>query len=539
MKRLIASAVMLALGVAFGVAAHALPNANGSVSRIREGGTFRVALHRIDFVDPAKAYFPISWVLLEATCAKLMNYPDRRLPDGQRAVSEVARRWTVSDNGKEYTFTLRRGFRFNTGARLDSRGFARAIERLLDPRLKSDGFGYALDIVGAAEFRAGKASTVSGVVARGNRLVIRLKRGVPDFPARLAMPFFCAVPPGLPVDPEGVKAYASAGPYYVSEYQPDRKVVLRENRFYGGERPHHVDRFEVELVGTPTVVVDRIERGAADWGLFPGVFRERGPGLVRKYGLERSRLFIRPSPSLQYFVLNTERPLFKNNARLRRAINFAVDRSALVGKHGYRTVRPTDQYLPIGFPGFKDAHIYPNQPNLKKARALARGRLRAGKAVLYTDNRPSAIALAQVMEQNLLRIGIDVEIKPFAPDVLFDKLSTRGEPFDIGWPVGWLTDYVDPYAFINVLLDGRRVGEANYSHFNSPRYNRRMRRASRLVGPARYRAYGNLDIALARDAAPMVAYASGNAVTFVSNRLDPRCRILRPELDLAAVCLKR
>jgi ABC-type oligopeptide transport system substrate-binding subunit len=120
-------------------------------------------------------------------------------------------------------------------------------------------------------------------------------------------------------------------------------------------------------------------------------------------------------------------------------------------------------------------------------------------------------------------------------------VATRGEPFDIGWGVGgWLTDYNDPSAFINVLLDGRRIGETNWSQFNSPRYNRRMAAASRRrVGRARYGAYGNLDIALARHAAPMVAYASGNAVTYVSKRLDPHCRILRRQLDLAAVCLKR
>ena len=145
------------------------------------------------------------------------------------------------------------------------------------------------------------------------------------------------------------------------------------------------------------------------------------------------------------------------------------------------------------------------------------------------------------MQRYLERIGLDVEIEAFPRDTLFDKLATRGEPFDIAWAIGgWLSDYNDPSAFINPLLNGRSIGEHNWSNFNSRRYNRRMAKASQLrIGRARYRAYGNLDIALARHAAPMVAYASGNAVTYVSNRLDPRCRILRPQLDLAAVCLKR
>ena len=106
----------------------------------------------------------------------------------------------------------------------------------------------------------------------------------------------------------------------------------------------------------------------------------------------------------------------------------------------------------------------------------------------------------------------------------------------------WVSDYFDPSAFINLLLDGRQLGRPenlNFSYFDSPRYNRRMDRASRLTGPARYRAYAKLEHQLARSAAPLVAFAVPNDPTLVSARVDPRCKILNPTLDLAAVCLKR
>jgi peptide/nickel transport system substrate-binding protein len=515
-------------------------------SQIREGGTLRVSMIGIDYVDPALAYDPGSWLLLEATCAKLMNYPDRPLPDGLRAVPEVAAGYPrVSAGGKLYTFRLRSGFRFNNGRRLTARSFADQINRiLLLGRTPGQVFGlqYVKDIAGAQDVLDGKASTPSGVVARGNRLVVRLEKPIPDFPARLAMPFFCAVAPGLPVDPEGIGAYASAGPYYVAAYEPGRRVVIKENPFYRGKRPHHVDRFDVDLTPTPGEMVDRIERGEADWGWMGGIaLAERGRDLVRKYGVNRARLFIRPSPALRYFVLNTERPLFRGNARLRRAINLAVDRAALTDTRGYLAARATDQYLPIGFPGFRDARIYPlRRPDVRRAKALARGRLRGGKAVLYTANRPLAVSLAQIVQRDLARIGLQVEIREFPLAAIFGKLATRGEPFDIGWTPGFVADYGDPYAFINLLLDGRQIGgpaNQNWSYFNSRKYNRLMDRASRLSGAARYQAYAKLDRQLASDAAPMIAYATDNAWTFVSNRVG--CKILRPALDLAAVCLKR
>jgi ABC-type transport system substrate-binding protein len=120
--------------------------------------------------------------------------------------------------------------------------------------------------------------------------------------------------------------------------------------------------------------------------------------------------------------------------------------------------------------------------------------------------------------------------------VLFEKLASPGEPFDIGW-IGWLSD-PDP-ALLNSLFDGTTIGAAgfeNYSYFNSPRYNRLLERAATLSGSARYRAYGSLDIDLAQNAAPAVSYAYDNALTFVGARTG--CVVLQPELDLAAACLK-
>jgi ABC-type oligopeptide transport system substrate-binding subunit len=115
--------------------------------------------------------------------------------------------------------------------------------------------------------------------------------------------------------------------------------------------------------------------------------------------------------------------------------------------------------------------------------------------------------------------------------VLFQKLQTPGEPFDIAWRIGYNADYGDPYGVLNNLF------KANRASYNSPKYNRLLDRASRLSGPKRYQTYGNLDIALARKAAPLIAYGTDNVWTFVSKRVG--CKILRPELDLAAVCLKR
>jgi oligopeptide transport system substrate-binding protein len=95
-----------------------------------------------------------------------------------------------------------------------------------------------------------------------------------------------------------------------------------------------------------------------------------------------------------------------------------------------------------------------------------------------------------------------------------------------------VASYKDPREFLGIF-DGRNVN--NYSHFSSPRFNALLDRAARLSGRMRYRAYGELDIELAREA-PAIPYAVFTAWTFVSKKAG--CLVLNPGLDLTAVCLK-
>ena len=113
----------------------------------------------------------------------------------------------------------------------------------------------------------------------------------------------------------------------------------------------------------------------------------------------------------------------------------------------------TDQYLPPGLPGFRDERIYPLKgPNVKKAQQLAKGHTRSGKAVLYTFANTVGVAQAQIVKDNLRKIGIEVEVQAFPPGVLFQKLATPDEPFDIGF-IGFIG--IDDGSWLNRFFDGR------------------------------------------------------------------------------------
>jgi peptide/nickel transport system substrate-binding protein len=534
--------VLLGVAVA-GVLAIAVPGAQGSPDA-RVSGIFKVSYltsnGTFDHVDPALAYSRESWAILDTVCARLMRYRDRPPPAGYQLVPDVAAAPpTISADRRTWTFRLRRGFRFSNGHRVDAQAFAQAIQRTIAPGVDSPGYAYTRAIVGAEDVHAGRAKTPSGVEAQGHRLRIRFTRPVGEFDAWTTMPFLCAVPPALQPSAEGVRTFPGAGPYYVKTYRLDRKIEIRRNPYYGGNREHHVDGFDVDLSGgSADEMVGRVDEGRADWTyMLPAVALSSPRGLIRKHSLNFSRFWLTPGLTVQMLVLNSSRPLFRNNPQLRRAINFALARSSMLRPPAAGVA--SSQYLPAGVAGYKRRSIYPDGGELARAEALAAGNLRDGKAIFLVPDIAPARANAQNLQGQLAPLGLDLEIQPFGEHATASSYLGRlgsDEPWDLAL-VLWSPDYVDPSAYANRLLDSEFTGAATWSRFDEPSTVALMRKAALLRGAARAKAYAELDLLLTRDVAPLAPIAVLNEATLVSARVDRRCMLLRPGLVLTTVCL--
>jgi len=475
-------------------------------------------------LDPALAQGDQAWELEYATCAKLLDYRPIAGYRGTELEPEVAAAMPrISPDRLTYTLTLRPGWRFSDGLPVTAASFARAFERARSAVLASPASTYLRD--------------VDGWRASGRTLTVRLRHVAPDFAQRLALPYFCAVPKSAPN--EQTNDLPTAGPYEVSSYQPGRALLLRRNPYYHGARPGRLPAILYRFGAYPSQVLLELERGDVDYGVVDAAAFQ---ALQARFKADRSRFHVARETTVAYLALNTQRPLFRNNPQLRRAVSYALDRPELARQFGVGGAEPTDEYLPPGFPGYEPRHVYPvGGPNLDMARRLARGHLRSGRAVFLACGTLDCQNRALVVANSLAKIGLHVDIRSSVGLGQSTLASVRGTAFDLA-DVITKPDYGDPYGLIEKLLDGRAiqsVGNTNLAYFSNHRLDTRIDRAQRLEGDARERAYGRLGIEVARQSAPLAAYAVLNARVFVSKRVG--CVTYQPVygLDLGGVCLKR
>jgi peptide/nickel transport system substrate-binding protein len=524
----------------------------------RGGGSAVMSVENADdlaSLDPAVAYTYTAWQILHASCGQLLTYPNRAGTAGSVPVPDLAvGPPRITNGGRTYTFTVRRGVRFSppSSQNVTAATFAHSIERALHPKAIAAGPGASLfsDIVGAHAFSVGRARHVSGLVARGQMLRITIERPNWTLPARLAVPTLCAVPTDVPAVafPGVAGAVPSAGPYVVTDFVPGSRAVLERNPRYRGPKPHRLDRIEVTRVGSDSAV-GLAEQARVDY-VASGISLATARRLTARYGpgspaarAGHQQYFETPQLETEFLMLNTARPLFAD-VRVRRAVNYAVDRRAISAVEagpasGLSTISPTDQYLPPGMPGFVDARIYPiDGPDVATARRLAGTARRS--ATMYTCRDPGCREMGRIVRRNLAGIGIRVTVRTFEIGELFQREATRGEPFDIGY-FGWASDYPDPSDFLNRLFSGDAIGSPgnfNASFFDDPTFNRRLAAANALPAPARYDAYRRLDQDLAH-AAPAIGLQNKVRRSFFSPRIG--CQFDHPVygIDLASLCVRK
>jgi ABC-type transport system substrate-binding protein/class 3 adenylate cyclase len=324
---------------------------------------------------------------LYLTCVHLFNYPDKQAPEGWKLEPEAADGMpTVSSDGRTYTFKIKPGFAFSppSNEAVTAETFRQTIQRTLDPVFDDDAWGPSTlsDIQGVAEYRAGTAQTVTGLVASGDTLSITLDEPSSTLLERLSLSFTCPVPIGTPALRSGLNPtppVSGAGPYYVASQMRRRHVILKKNPNYLGPRPQPFDAIAIRMSMAPATAIDHVQRGISDAAILPpfeplvalhsALASEWGPGSANAQAGDQ-RWFGAPKLVVDFLVLNQTREPF-SDPNVRRAVTLALDRDALAEIFAQS---PTDDlYLPgmAGAP-FPDSGVA--EPDVGAALELMGGR---------------------------------------------------------------------------------------------------------------------------------------------------------------------
>jgi ABC-type transport system substrate-binding protein len=512
-KRLWLSAAMLVVGAALlGSAqfAGAAPQKRGGIFKV---GTTGASVQ----IDPQLSYATTGWWLEYATAAKLYNYR----PDG-KLVPEVASGFTVSRDGCKYTFTIRQGFRFSDGTRVTAGSFVYAIDRVANHDLSSPGAQWiaysgkgTAEIAGARFVTEGNATHVSGVQARGNKLIIKLNRPSGRLISILALPFFQATSRKLPLDHEVVDVASmadlpSAGPYAFALNDANRLTELRRNPFWkrgpGRTAPRSLGGVDVNWNVNEQTVFEMVEANELDEGPIPDAEVQ---GVADRYGVNRSRFWVKPLGCLGEIGFNTNEGLFKGNARLRQAVSWAIDRTDYAATASPYAMTPWTHLIPPGFPGSitkRALQPYGIHANIDRARQVAAGHYGDGQVVVAYRAGGKNNARVELVRRDLTRLGLTVTLAPYS-----DYPPPSG-----GWDLvvgyGWCVDgSADPADFVS-FAKGTISSELAAKLLN----------ANRLTGEKRLKAFGKLDIEIMKNLAPTVVTNTYNNRFFFSNRVDPK-----------------
>jgi YVTN family beta-propeller protein len=441
-----------------------------------------------------------------------------------------------SDGGRSYSFRLRPGIRYSTGALVRPEDFRRAIERAI--LLPGPGF-YFDDVVGARRCLAEPKRPCDlsrGIVTdpAANTVTFHLTAPDPDFLYELTLPAAAAVPAGTPLHLHGFAP--ATGPYEIASFDRKRGIrLVRNPRFREWSPAAQPSGFPDEIVERVTGSTDAhilaAVRGSADIASVGLNSKPASPGVLRFVRTHHaSQLELNPWDITWYLALNTRIPPFDNLAA-RQALNFAVDRGRLRGLTvGSGLGSVTCQILPPDLSGHRPYCPYTAEPSnrgawtapdLARARRLVKASGTAGEAVTVWIPRIFH-QFGATAGKYVVSVLDDTSRYRFAtnPFLAEDKLGLQ-----LGF-TGWYPDFAIPSSFITPLLTCRSYDRNNALNNNSAEFcsrhiDREIARARRLQTSDPGAASGlwaRIDRDLT-DQAPWVPYANGVALDVVSTRV--------------------
>jgi oligopeptide transport system substrate-binding protein len=431
-----------------------------------------------------------------------------RIDDNLIPAPDIARSWDVSQDGKTYTFHLRRDAKFHNGREVKADDFKYSWERACAPATGSQTAPtYLGDIVGVKDMLAGKANSISGVrVIDDYTLEVTIDAPRSYFLSKLTYPTTFVV------DKDNVASGGTwwlspngTGPFKLKEWKQGNRLVLEKNRLYHGEVAK-VDSVVFQLLaGVP---MSLYETGDID---VTGVSLSDLDRVADKSGPFYHELSINQELSLYYIGFNAKRPPF-DDANIRRAFTMALDKDKMASLVYKDMVQRADGILPPGIPGF-NKDISGLKFDVNQAKQLIKeskyGDVSKLPPITITTSGYGATisqSLEAIIYQWRENLGVEVKVRQLDPQTFFYHLM---EEKDGMFDIGWIADYPHPQDFLELLF--RTGTENNYGEYSNPEIDALLDKASvELDSQKSMELYQQIEQKLVNDAACLPLWFSKN-----------------------------
>lgn len=503
------------------------------------GGTLRLlATSAAGTIDPHVNYTLQFWQIFQTTYDGLVAFKKADGEEGFVVVPDLAEAIPEPQNdGKTYVFKLRKGVKFSDGREVTVADVVASFQRIYKVLSPTAGSFYA-GIVGADKcMEAPQSCTLEGGVVgdeAAGTITINLVEPDPELMFKLAVPHAVVLPADAPPTDVGTAPIPGTGTFMIASYNPNSQLKLVRNPHFAewsrdAQPDAYVDEIVYDFGLTEEAMVTAIINGQADW-MFDSLPTDRLAEIGSKY---MDQVHINTLTAWWYAPMNTNLAPF-DNVKARQAVNYAIDRNALVTFFGGPALAaPVCQVLPPGFPGHVDYCPYTENPgttwsapDMEKAKQLVEESGTKGqKVTVVVEDTAVSRDIGVYLQSVLSELGYEASVQPISANIQFTYIQNTNNNVQISVSQ-WYQDYPAASNFLYVLFgcDSFTPGSdssVNIAGFCDKAIDAKMKEALALAvtdPEAADKLWTEIDKEVT-DLAPIAPLFTPKRVDFVSTRL--------------------
>ncbi|QLL25279.1 ABC transporter substrate-binding protein [Actinobacteria bacterium IMCC26103] len=491
-------------------------------------------------LDPKVNYTAQYWQLYQASYDGLLGFKYADDAGSFEIVPNLAEALPeVSNDGKTLTFKLRKGIKFSDGSDVTVNDVKASFERIFKVLSPTAG-GFYNGIVGADACLKAPATCKldQGVVvdAATNSVVLNLVAADETIQSKLAVPHAAINPANAPAKDAGTTIIPTTGPYMYKSYDPNKELIMVRNPYFkewshDAQPQGYPDEIHFKFGLTATAQVTAVQNDQANW-MFDPIPSDRLNEIGTKYA---DQVHIQPLTAMWYLPMNVNLAPF-NNVKARQAVNYALDRAAMVKIFGgEKLAAPVCSFLPPGFPGHVDYCQYTaggsvespasawSAPDIEMAKKLVEESGTKGQKVgiVVSDDEVNK-QMGEYIQSVLTEIGYKATLKPISGNIQFTYIQNTNNKVQISLSQ-WYQDYPAASDFLYILLSCGSFTPGSDSSINMAGYcnkglDAKMQKAMTLGltdAAAANKMWGDIDKEVMADAPVAVAFTP-KQVDFIS-----------------------